>query len=49
MVRGFQKFREWLEGHEEGYTVIGGVACDLLMEEVGQSCFSRWGASRLRC
>ena len=37
MVRGFQKFREWFEGYEKEYTIIGGVACDLLMEDAGQT------------
>lgn len=36
MVRGFQSFKEWFLGYEDQYTVIGGVACDLLMENAGQ-------------
>lgn len=36
MVRGFQSFKDWFLGYEEEYTVIGGVACDLLMENAGQ-------------
>lgn len=36
MVRGFQRFKEWFLGYEKEYTVIGGVACDLLMENAGQ-------------
>lgn len=33
MVSGFTTFREWFQGFEEQYVVIGGTACDLLMEE----------------
>lgn len=36
MVRGFQSFKEWFLGYEDEYTVIGGVACALLMENAGQ-------------
>ena len=36
MVRGFQSFKEWFLGYENEYTVIGGVACDILMENAGQ-------------
>jgi hypothetical protein len=33
MVRGFKSFKEWFEGYEEQYTIIGGTACDLIMAE----------------
>lgn len=33
MVRGFTKFKEAFHGFENQYVVIGGTACDLLMEE----------------
>lgn len=33
MVTGFTKFRERFQGFEDQYVVIGGTACDLLMEE----------------
>ena len=32
MVTGFTKFKERFQGFEEQYVVIGGTACDLLME-----------------
>lgn len=32
MVSGFTKFREWFQGFENQYVVIGGTACDLIME-----------------
>lgn len=32
MVTGFTKFKERFHGFEEQYVVIGGTACDLLME-----------------
>ncbi len=35
MVKGFDSFREWFQGYEEQYTIIGGTACDLLMSEEG--------------
>ena len=35
MVRGLVKFREQFRAHAGQYVVIGGAACDLLMEEAG--------------
>lgn len=35
MVRGIESFREWFQGYEEQYTIIGGTACDLLMTSEG--------------
>lgn len=35
MVNGFDSFREKFKGYEECYTIIGGTACDILMNEVG--------------
>ena len=35
MVRGIEQFREWFHGYEEQYTIIGGTACDLLMNSEG--------------
>ncbi len=32
MVSGFTKFKEWFQGFENQYVVIGGTACDLIME-----------------
>lgn len=31
MVKGFNNFKEWFQGFENQYVVIGGNACDLLM------------------
>jgi len=36
MVRGIDSFREWFSGYESNYVVIGGTACDLLMDEAGE-------------
>lgn len=35
MVRGFESFREWFKGYETQYAIIGGTACDILMEREG--------------
>ncbi|MBD5084807.1 MAG: hypothetical protein HDT33_07040 [Clostridiales bacterium] len=35
MVRGFDSFRERFKDYEDCYTIIGGTACDILMNEVG--------------
>ena len=32
MVMGFEAFREAFEGYEDCYTIIGGTACDILMD-----------------
>jgi hypothetical protein len=37
MVRGINSFREWFGGYQENYVVIGGTACDLLMDEAGET------------
>jgi len=34
MIKGFNSFKEWFAGYEEHYVVIGGMACDLLFDEV---------------
>ena len=31
MIRGLHSFREWFQGYESNYIIIGGAACDLLM------------------
>jgi len=36
MVKGIDSFREWFSGYESNYVVIGGTACDLLMDEAGE-------------
>ena len=35
MVKGLELFRDWFAGFEDCYTLIGGAACDLWMEERG--------------
>lgn len=35
MVTGIDRFREWFRGYEDQYAIIGGTACDLLMNEDG--------------
>lgn len=35
MVRGLERFRDHFRGHTSQYTLIGGSACDFLMEQVG--------------
>lgn len=33
MVIGFKKFKDWFKEFANQYVVIGGTACDLLMEQ----------------
>lgn len=33
MVKGIELFRDWFQGYENQYVIIGGTACDLLMDE----------------
>lgn len=35
MVRGIESFKKWFQGYEDQYVIIGGTACDLLMNEGG--------------
>lgn len=35
MVAGIERFRYWFRGYEDQYAIIGGTACDLLMEDEG--------------
>ena len=35
MVAGYESFRQWFQGYEEQFVVIGGAACDIMMSEVG--------------
>lgn len=35
MVAGIDNFKKWFLGYETQYAIIGGTACDLLMEEAG--------------
>ena len=37
MVGGIKSFQEWFRGYEEQYAIIGGTACDILMEDSGMS------------
>jgi len=34
MINGFNSFKEWFAGYEEHYVIIGGMACDLLFDEI---------------
>lgn len=29
MIRGLHSFKEWFQGYESNYIIIGGAACDL--------------------
>lgn len=33
MVSGLESFRQWFEGYEDQYAIIGGTACDLLFAD----------------
>ena len=35
MILGLDRFKEWFQGFEDSYAIIGGTACDLLMNEEG--------------
>lgn len=35
MVTGIESFKNWFEGNENQYAIIGGTACDILMTEEG--------------
>jgi hypothetical protein len=35
MVVGIEKFREYFDGHENQYAIIGGAACDMLFDAAG--------------
>ena len=35
MIKGFKQFQEWFEGYDDAYVIIGGVACELLLESEG--------------
>ena len=37
MVSGFTKFKERFQGFENQYVIIGGTACDLIMENEEQA------------
>jgi hypothetical protein len=37
VVRGLEKFKEYFHEYEDQYVIIGGTACDILMENVGVS------------
>ena len=44
MVKGIDSFKNWFQGYEEPYVIIGGTACDILMtnEELSFSCDKRY-------
>jgi len=33
MIRGLENFKNWFEGYEDQYVLIGGTACSILLEE----------------
>lgn len=33
MVAGIESFKNWFEGYENEYVIIGGTACSLYVEE----------------
>jgi len=35
MVVGYEGFKQWFQGYEDQFVVIGGAACDIMMSEVG--------------
>ena len=35
MIKGIESFKEWFKNNVDQYTIIGGAACDILMEEHG--------------
>jgi len=37
MVRGISSFTEWFKGYEQNFVIIGGTACDILMDRVGEN------------
>ena len=37
MITGFKRFQEWFRGFEEQYVIIGGTACDLILEHEERS------------
>lgn len=44
MVNGFTKFKERFKKFENQYVIIGGTACDLIMQNRGivLSCYERY-------
>ena len=37
MIRGIESFKEWFKDFKDNYVIIGGSACDILMNEEGYS------------
>ena len=37
MISGMESFREYFQGYEDCYTIIGGAACDILMHDAALS------------
>ena len=35
MVRGIAKFQEYFQSYTDNYVIIGGTACDIIIEEKG--------------
>lgn len=42
MVHGLEKFKAYFENHTSQYVFIGGTACDILMDELGENQFYRF-------
>jgi hypothetical protein len=40
-MRGLERFRAHFAGYENNYVLIGGAACDVLMDEVGLATFDQ--------
>ena len=35
MVRGLEKFKEYFKDYSENYIIIGGTACDVIIDNAG--------------
>ena len=36
-MTGIEKFKEYFQGFEESYVIIGGTACELNMDDIGRA------------
>ena len=39
MIRGLEKFKDFFRDFQGQYVLIGGSACDILLEETGIQCY----------
>ena len=37
MVHGIEKIKEYIGQYPDQYCIIGGTACDIIMEDIGMS------------